>query len=426
MSVVGRPPAELVRVPLRPIYFHYAWILVAIASGPVFNLLSVPVTVRTALIDLLLGGVVLVCVVRRGMRIEYLPSTLGLLWLLAAYAVALAAHSVLVPFEFGAQAATYRLIAIYPILVLLTVSQGMCERRVERAAGFLLLCFGVVAGFALVQFFGSAVLPRSLLVLEGEETFGFFGRDVVRPTGMIGNTIVFSGFLLLGVALAVSRYLLRRDTSSLAVLLLILSANVVAFSRASLLAALGICGVVYVLHRGMRVRTILMLGVFSGLLLIAFVGLLSSTFLYARLVNIDPSTQASTATHIREWLAALESIAAYPLSGIGLGSQGPSFGGEKIITDGFWFQLAVEQGLPLAAFYLLCYLLPPLLVLAERRRVGGDRNPFLLAFPAVAGAFFFVNLLNSSYYSQINHLLYWLMFSLAVAGRRQPADWGDR
>nr|WP_157593199.1 hypothetical protein [Rufibacter tibetensis] len=107
------------------------------------------------------------------------------------------------------------------------------------------------------------------------------------------------------------------------------------------------------------------------------------------------------------------------LVGSGIGSQGPSSNPETvIITDGYWFQLFLENGLLLGFFYVTFYFLCFYYVLQAYFKSKNDHLRYLcLAFIGISVYFYAASFFNSAFIGRINFILYWILFGLIMAQR---------
>ncbi|MHC2991369.1 hypothetical protein OB13_07160, partial [Pontibacter sp. HJ8] len=108
------------------------------------------------------------------------------------------------------------------------------EEDVEGVVAFFLKTSLVLVVFSIVQYLFSARLPESLLVLRGETVFSFYGTTIARPTALLGNTIIYASFTLIIFSFYLAKYLYDSKSSYLFILLIISLANIVTFTRASI------------------------------------------------------------------------------------------------------------------------------------------------------------------------------------------------
>ncbi|MHC2990789.1 hypothetical protein OB13_04035, partial [Pontibacter sp. HJ8] len=105
------------------------------------------------------------------------------------------------------------------------------------------------------------------------------------------------------------------------------------------------------------------------------------------------------------------------IAGAGVGSQGASGDpAKKIITDGYWFQLLLENGILLGllyfAFYVSCFLFA---LLSFYKTDNLLLRQLCMAFIAFSTYFYAASFLNSGFAGRTNFVIYWVIFGLLVA-----------
>ncbi len=280
------------------------------------------------------------------------------------------------------------------------------------------LCLTV---FSFVQFFLSSKLPDSLLVLRGESVFGFYNTDIVRPTALLGNTIIYASFTLVLFAFYLTRYLYHRKRTHLFIIFMIGLANLLTFTRASIVGLVIVVLVCVFLKyaRPTLLFTIKIVCIILTLSTIVSIGfyLNKNSFLVQRLTGKEASTQGSTNEHITQIKNAVLYLKEHPIAGAGVGSQGASGDpSKKIITDGYWFQVMLENGVPLGLLYVLFHFICPLFALTSFYRTEDLLlKKLCMAFVAVSAYFFAASFLNSGFAGRANYISYWLIFGTLIA-----------
>ena len=136
-----------------------------------------------------------------------------------------------------------------------------------------------------------------------------------------------------------------------------------------------------------------------------------------RLLNVDSASIISTAEHFRQIENSQAAIAAHPLTGVGLGSQGDFVGPQNVlVTDGGWWRLLLEFGIPLSM--LLIVSIGTILIFIARYVLHRDSKNRALAIATLSFHAFIIpaNFVNNALFGHIAFVLYWVVLGLSVAG----------
>ncbi|WP_197088642.1 O-antigen ligase family protein [Rufibacter radiotolerans] len=260
-----------------------------------------------------------------------------------------------------------------------------------------------------------------MLALRGEGVFTFFNKSLVRPTALLGNTIIFSSFTIILFSFFLIRYLHTRGKLYLIWMAIAAAANFLTYTRAALVGLALAGGTILFLHYGklsLQFIIKLFLVVLLAFAAVVFVGYFyKDSFLVQRVTGTEASTVSSTNQHFEEINNSIEFLQKHPLAGAGIGTQGPGGNIErKIITDGYWFQLFLENGFVLGIFFLAFYFLSFLYALLN---LYSTKDLFLkelcVSFIAFSVYFYLANFINSAFVGRVNFILYWVIFSLLLA-----------
>jgi hypothetical protein len=313
------------------------------------------------------------------------------------------------------------LLGAWPFLFFVQIDSVKTRERLIRmlAVGLFCLCaFGIVQGV-----FGTA-LPERLFVLHGDDPFGV-GEDRLRPTGLTGNPIIFSSILIFASAVFFALWLERRRFRFLLALFCSLVANYLTYTRASLFLLVPVLVLVWLLHHRFRLRQT-MIALVSVVLILAISVLLvlnaTNLLIVQRLIGSNQDSLESTLGHFVSIQNAWAAIAAHPLAGAGVGSQGNAVGPENaIITDGAWWILLLEFGLPLSMFFVV--VLISMLILVAKRVLRKESKHRALAIATLSFHMYLLpaNFINSGILGHVSFGLYW-----AVLGLSLSAATGDR
>lgn len=292
------------------------------------------------------------------------------------------------------------------------------------------------AGFGVAQFLLRNVLPEWLLVSGDTHVFGYYGTDIVRSTGLLGNTIIYGHLMLLIYGVLFCRMLFKFSWQVLAAAIITFSAVLCTFSRAAIAGAviLTFAALVFaaIYHRK-RVRVNRRLGYIVLAGLAAFVVLVSipavrtpamNSFIVRGLfLGENASVQGSTEGHSDFWGHAFDVLQnANPWLGLGIGtqSQGSNYSASHpVITDGAFIALFVEGGFVLLVTYSIFIAVCFVAIVKTWFIVSSDFKFLVLAL----GLFFvyqfgFSALINSAYFGKNSFIIFWIVFGLLMAVAR--------
>jgi hypothetical protein len=176
---------------------------------------------------------------------------------------------------------------------------------------------------------------------------------IYRPNGFIGNPITFGFFLLAVLNIQLFLYSKKRSVLTLMPIILNLGLIVWMYSRANIAGALLLIFIFFLYHG--RAAIMIVPAIILGS--VAFLNPFNSTFLefvVSRLSGQSEGAIASNMEHANDYVTAVEYISDSPLIGVPLGKY---LGDDTIITDGAWFALALDFGLPLFFLFLIISLL---------------------------------------------------------------------
>ena len=303
----------------------------------------------------------------------------------------------------------------WPLLFFIQIDNSKTRERFIRTiiVGLFCLCvFGIVQGVL-----GSS-LPEKLFLLRGDAPFTV-GEDQWRPTGLTGNPITFASILTFASSLFFALWLEKRRLRFLFALLCSFVANYLTYSRASLALLVPLLAVVWLLHHRFRRRQVLV-ALFSLVLIAAAAAFLlfnaTDLLVVQILTNSSEGTQGSTLVHMMTIQDAREVIAGHPFSGVGVGSQGNSVGPENaIITDGAWWILMLEFGVPLSIVFVILLILVLIPVGKFVLRRDSKERTLAIAILAFHAYLFPACFINSAILGHISFGLYWAVLGLSIA-----------
>ena len=290
---------------------------------------------------------------------------------------------------------------------------------------------------AIIQAFFNAKMPELLLTLHGtDQHFGFYGTDIFRVTGLIGNPLVFSGFSSFMVLLGYMFLSFEARRRARFLIWLPLIAMYYTYTRTSNVALLLTWGFAWSIWTTIPLwrRFIRIAFVLAFLAVMLFGGcfgpeLFRQSFFFSRMSGTELTSQGSTEDHIEAAAKGLAAWAQHPICGIGIGSQGYSvkdhtgtFGG-----DGAYLALLLETGGVgfILAFAILGWFLWRMMVRFAASPRAGPSYRMYGALLLTAGYFAMASVLNSAFTARTNLCLYWIlvgaMFS-RPAGRMNDDD----
>lgn len=322
------------------------------------------------------------------------------------------------PMNQRAQQIVIYFLGAWPILFFIQTKDAKIRERFLKtlAIGLFALC-----AFGIVQGIFSQSLPLNLFVLRGDAPFGI-GEDQFRATGLTGNPIIFSSIVIFASALFMALWLEKRRSRFLIALFCSLLANYLTYTRATLFLLLPVLASVWLLYHRFRLKHV-MIAIAGVVLAVAALQYLflnaAGLFIIQRLQGSNQESVGSTIGHIVTIQNAWDMIAAHPLAGVGIGSQGNSVGPENaIITDGAWWILLLELGVPISMFFLLLLLLGLVPIARFVLRQDSQNRALPIATLAFHAYLFPANFINSGVLGHISFGLYWALLGLSIAGTR--------
>jgi O-Antigen ligase len=299
----------------------------------------------------------------------------------------------------------------YSLVFILITSLIQKKESVEYFLRLTLKMGIVLCIFAIIQFYFSDFLPSKLLVLKDENVFTFYETTIIRPTGLVGNTIIFGGFLIVLYSITFSCLLAYKKNKYIFYTIIIIFTNILTFSRASIIGMILITWILFILFNPSFLKNFIFL-IVSLLVFFLIFFFYNDSFLFQRLLNQEITTKQSTDEHLIEIRNSISSIIEHPFTGVGLGTQGPSGNPqEKIISDGAWFQFLLEYGIPIFSIYIIFIICNIIFAFNMLKKSKYTISKVIAAnFIAINSYFFLANFLNSSFSSRIIQILYWSIF----------------
>ncbi|MFC4243348.1 hypothetical protein ACFOYW_08175 [Gryllotalpicola reticulitermitis] len=299
-----------------------------------------------------------------------------------------------------------------------------------------------IAAFGILQFVLRSHLPSWLLTPVDSGEYTYYGTNIVRANGLVGNTIVYSVLMLLAFAISAAALAFRPSWPKFWLSALYVAAIVVSFSRASIVGAVIVAAAtagVYALRRG--VSAVLPAIIFGTVLVsTAALALLANSSISASLQNSflisglfgggNVGVQNSTALHALNVQYGLEAFSRSPWIGLGVATQSQTSAyaaDNAVITDGAFWSLMAQGGVVLLAAYGLLFAVLGAFLLrsstsASRDVEGRALACGLLIFLVVAALF--LSLVDSAFFGKAVYLLFWILIGL-VPSASQPREEGQ-
>lgn len=306
-------------------------------------------------------------------------------------------------------------LGVWPALFFMQANTAKVRQRLLTALGVGLFGLSV---FSIFQSIFANSLPLSLFVLRGDNPFGA-GEDVLRPTGLTGNPIIFSSILVFASALFLAQWLETHRFRFLLALVCSFVANYVTYTRASVILVIPVLLLVWLFNKRFRIKHKIVALIAVALIIAVgryvYVNAVE-LIIIQRLQQSTPESLRSTIAHFEQIENARNAIASNPWTGTGMGSQGDAVGPEKvIITDGAWWILLLEFGVPLTILIvaLLIIVLIPLAKYVLRPDSGN--RALAIATLSFHAYIFPSNFINSALLGHISFGLYWVVLGLSLA-----------
>jgi O-antigen ligase len=303
----------------------------------------------------------------------------------------------------------------WPFLFFVQIDRPRVRERLVQALAIGL--FGL-SGFGIFQGIYSNSLSLIWFALRGDNPFNV-GEDQFRPTGLTGNPIIFSSILVFASALFFAQWLEKRKFKYLIALVCSLIANYLTYTRTSVALVIPVLALVWLFANRFRIKHKIILLV--ALVVAAGGGqyLFSSgadLIIIQRFQTSSTESLNSTLQHFQQIQDANNAILSSPWLGTGMGSQGNSVGPDSvIITDGAWWILLLEFGIPLTILIALL-IFRALIPIAKYVLDPGSQNRALAIATLSFHAYILpANFINSALLGHISYGLYWIVLGLSLS-----------
>jgi O-antigen ligase len=319
------------------------------------------------------------------------------------------------PVSQRAQELVIYFLGAWPFLFFVQIDNSEIRERLLKtlAIGLLGLCV-----FGVFQAIFANSLPLSMFALRGDNPFGV-GEDQLRPTGLTGNPIIFSSILVFSSAFFGALWLEKRSFKFLLALICSLAANYLTYTRASVVAVVPVLVLVWLFQNRFRIKhkfvalVAIILTVIVGQSLLVYG---DNLVMIQRLQTSSAESAVSTFDHYRQIQNASDAIRSHPWLGTGMGSEGDFIGADNaIITDGAWWILFLEFGIPLTL--LIAFLIFRALIPIAKYVLRQDAKNRALPIATLSFHAYIIpaSVINSALLGHISFGLYWVVLGLSLA-----------
>lgn len=322
-----------------------------------------------------------------------------------------------------------RSLLFYPIAAIFGAFLVRKQRTALKIVDLVMYSGLAIMVFGCLQYVYRSSLPSWLLFPSDTYLFGYYGTDITRSTGLVGNSIVYGTYGLLILALWLARACWKPSLITLLACGLSLGGVLVSFSRVSIAAGVGLAiaaAIVYMTRgrgSGAAVRVVAGVAVLAVAVLVAasfgWLDAVAGSFIVDGLMNSSNLTAAeSAAGHEAFADAAMSIFQSHPVFGVGLGTQSvfsENARSSRIITDGFYYSNLVEGGLFLGV-PLVCFLGSA--AFGAIRSVKPLRGEGWIAAGLVgymATQLLLAGFYNTGFFGKVPQVAFWVTFGAMIA-----------
>lgn len=356
-------------------------------------------------------------------------SASGLKWSIIAFLIFFVSFFLifkllLFPTELTSRAVALTLVYVLPLLNIF-LSIGLSRGQTLQLVNLLIFLGAISLTIGYVQYFFYESMSNAFVELpriDSDSITNDYIREiedfiVFRPNGLIGNPITYGFFLLIVLNLTSYAYFSGGGRANLLILVACSVMILILASRANISAMFLQMLIFFVMAIG--IFKIFSRLIFAGACVSVLVFLVSDSFpflnyLLERFTNADDFAAASTEAHLEDYMLALRYISDNPLFGVPIGAYTDK---EQIITDGAWFTLALNFGIPLFLLIMVIWIFS-LTQMAQFARRNGEFAGLLFPFFLIIT---FTNFLNSAMLAKSMYILVWFLIGLALNLHRLDA-----
>jgi O-antigen ligase len=299
------------------------------------------------------------------------------------------------------------------------------DKSIEKIVNYIIKLGIIFALFGIFQFVFRSHLPTWLLTTKSDGLYGYYGTDIIRATGLLGNTIIYGNIMLLFFSICLNKFLINGKFKNLLYCLITMAAVFATFSRIAIIGVgiIGILSIINNYHKKMSIKKIII----TTFILIVTIGLLNSnviqskiqsSFIYSGLFQSNnASVQGSTSGHISFLQEGLKVIGSNFWFGTGIATQraGSVYSATNVyITDSALVSFFSESGVFLFAIYTG-------IIVIALNIVRKTKKIFKYSYLATGLCLFslydltFASLINSSYFGKSFYIIYWALIGCTLA-----------
>ena len=326
------------------------------------------------------------------------------------------------------QLTTVRSHALYAFIAIYIATAVRDRVELDRLLTIIMRLGVAFSIFGIAQYVLRAQLPAWLLASADTRVFSYFGTDITRSNGLMGNTIVYSAVLLLFLSLWAFKFAQQPTFRTALAAAIVVVALLTTFSRIAIVGAvlIGVLAILKMLgRRGMKhlVPGLVATAVLGTIVFLALLSnpstsqSISDSFIVKDLFGgQNASVQGSTAGHDAFTDFALQSFGSNPWTGVGIGSQSVQGATAVQITDGANLAVAVEGGLALFIPWMLLIAAAVVATLSARRFTAEEYRFLAVGlFVFIVYQFGAASLVNSAIIGKTPFLLFWATFGILMA-----------
>jgi len=298
---------------------------------------------------------------------------------------------------------------------------------IKRIKKWLFIFSIFISLFGIFQYIFREHLSLILLTPKSDNIFSYYGTNIVRSTGLIGNPIIFGNFELLFYSIFLTRFFTRSNLKNFIFVLITFFAIIFTFSRVAYLGTFIITFVLMIVYifkyKSKRTLTsylsILTIILLSMILILVFRNDIINSFIYKDLIlGNNPSVKGSTQTHIHLLEKSIEIIKSNWIFGTGIGTQRYGTNVQFYNTDGSWMAMMIEIGIPMFILYL-AFLIKCIIKsyeLSRKNLIIRDIGIGFFIFSIYE--MIFANFINSAYFGKIFYIMYWFIFGIILSSHK--------
>ena len=279
--------------------------------------------------------------------------------------------------------------------------------------------------FGIFQYIFRNKLPLWLLANNYSNINSYAGTDIVRTTGLLGNTIIYGNIMLMFFAIWFNKLLQYPKLKNLIINIIFIISIFTTFSRSAILgAAFIIIGMLLFkyfrsFYMGFNIKKLFVTIIGIGVIIISLTFFYYSPSLQANLKNSfvynglfmgnNVSVQGSTSGHIQFLHDGIEIMKNNILFGTGIATQRVNSYYSNVntyITDSGILSFLCEIGV----FAFIIYAILIIVVLKVTYKVIKIKKYSYLALGFLIFSLFeflFASIINSAYWGKTFYLLYW-------------------